>query len=132
MEQTLKKALKERKNISLYRTRTVRQSSLGSEVFYKDKKYISFFSNDYLGLSNHPQVVESFKNGVERYGVGSGASQTISGYSMAHQALEEELADFMGYERALLFSTGYMANLGVLTTLLGRFDTLYQDKLNHA
>jgi len=91
-----------------------------------------FCSNDYLGLAADPRLADAVRRGVSRYGVGSGAAHLICGHSRAHHALEEELAEFTGRERALLFSTGYMANLGVLTALLGRSDRLFEDRLNHA
>ena len=93
---------------------------------------IAFNSNDYLGLSSHPQVAEALASGVARYGVGSGGSHLICGHHAEHHALEEELADFVGRDRALLFSSGYMANLGVMQALLGRRDTVIGDRLNHA
>lgn len=96
------------------------------------KAVISFCSNDYLGLANHPEVIAAFKRGADQYGVGSGAAHLINGHSRAHHALEEELAEFTGRERALLFSTGYMANLGVVSALLKRGDTVFEDRLNHA
>ncbi len=96
------------------------------------KPMLGFCSNDYLGLANHPDVVVALQRGAEQYGVGSGASHLVTGHSTAHHALEEELAEFTGRERALLFSTGYMANQGVITALLGRGDSIYEDRLNHA
>ena len=96
------------------------------------KLVISFCSNDYLGLANHPKVIAAFKRGVDQYGVGSGAAHLINGHSRAHHALEEELAEFTGRERALLFSTGYMANLGIVSALLKHGDTAFEDRLNHA
>jgi len=93
---------------------------------------LSFCSNDYLGLANDERVIAALQNGAERYGAGSGASHLVTGHSVAHHALEEELAAFVGAERALLFSTGYMANLGVATALLDRRGTVFEDKLNHA
>ncbi|QWF70422.1 8-amino-7-oxononanoate synthase [Methylomonas paludis] len=93
---------------------------------------INFCSNDYLGLANHPGVAAAFKAGVDRYGVGSGAAHLICGHTQAHHALEAELAAFTGRDRALLFSTGYMANLGVISALLGRHDVMLADRLNHA
>ncbi|MBK1645417.1 8-amino-7-oxononanoate synthase [Thiocapsa imhoffii] len=93
---------------------------------------LSFCSNDYLGLANHPEVVAALRDGATRWGVGSGAAHLVTGHSAAHAALEEELAGFTGRDRALLFSTGYMANLGVIATLCGRDDTIWQDRLNHA
>ena len=91
-----------------------------------------FCSNDYLGLAGHPEVIAALRSGAERYGVGSGAAHLVSGHSHAHHALEEELAEFTGRTRALLFSTGYMANLGTVNALIGPGDTIYQDRLNHA
>ena len=93
---------------------------------------LAFCSNDYLGLANHPRVIAAFKRGVDTFGVGSGAAHLVTGHSTAHSALEEELADFTGRPRALLFSTGYMANLGVISALAGRGDQVFQDRLNHA
>ncbi len=116
----------------LYRSRRVLQSAQGPEVRSDDRCYVAFCSNDYLGLANHPAVIRAVQTAVERYGVGSGAAHLISGHSYEHHALEEELAEFTGRPRALLFSTGYMANMGVIAALLGRGDTVYQDRLNHA
>ncbi len=96
------------------------------------RSVISFCSNDYLGLANHPDIKAAFISGVEKYGAGSGASHLINGHSRAHHELEQELAEFAGYPRALLFSTGYMANLGVVQALTGRGDTVFEDRLNHA
>ncbi len=93
---------------------------------------LSFCSNDYLGLANHPDVIAAFQRGAERWGVGSGAAHLVNGHSAAHHALEEALAEFTGQPRALLFSTGYMANLGVITALAGRGDIILEDRLNHA
>lgn len=93
---------------------------------------LSFCSNDYLGLANHPDVISALKQGADEFGVGSGAAHLVNGHSHAHHALEEELAEFSGYPRALLFSTGYMANLGTVQALMGRGDTVFEDRLNHA
>ena len=93
---------------------------------------VTFCSNDYLALAGHPRVVEAFVAGAREWGVGSGASHLVSGHCSEHHALEEELAAFTGRPRALLFSTGYMANLAVVTTLLGRGDRVFEDRLNHA
>jgi 8-amino-7-oxononanoate synthase len=93
---------------------------------------LNFSSNDYLGLANDPQVKQAFIEGANQYGVGAGASHLITGHTRAHHELEQALAEFTGRDRALLFSTGYMANLGVLSALTGRRDVIYQDKLNHA
>ncbi|MDC9715337.1 MAG: 8-amino-7-oxononanoate synthase [Gammaproteobacteria bacterium] len=97
-----------------------------------DGTCVDFCSNDYLGLKNHPQVIEAFKRGADEYGVGSGASHLISGHTQAHAELEEALADFVGQEKALLFSTGYVANIGVFSAFKDRLDWVLQDKFNHA
>ena len=97
-----------------------------------DKKIISFCSNDYLGLANHPQVKQAMIDGVQNYGVGSGAAHLVNGHSIAHHRLEEELAEFSGYPRAILFSTGYMANLGLCQALIDKNDYVFEDRLNHA
>ena len=97
-----------------------------------DRKVISFCSNDYLGLANHPQVKQAAVEAIGRYGVGSGAAHLVNGHSLAHHQLEEELAEFCGYPRAILFSTGYMANLGLCQALIDKNDQVFEDRLNHA
>src|SRR5512135_3627938 len=97
-----------------------------------DDDFLAFCSNDYLGLAQHPQVVEAFADASRRWGVGSGASHLVCGHTREHHALEEELAAFVGRGRALLFSTGYMANLAIVRTLVGRGDVVLVDRLNHA
>ncbi len=116
----------------LYRERLALTSAQGVHIRVGDETLLSFCSNDYLGLANDPRVVAAFCAGAERYGAGAGASHLISGHNIAHQALEDELADFVGSPRALLFSTGYMANLGVVTALSDRHSIVFEDKLNHA
>ena len=116
----------------LYRSRRVIESPQGIELQLNGQPIINFCSNDYLGLANHPEVIQAFKAAADRYGVGSGSAHLICGHSSAHQALEEELAAFTGRDKALLFSTGYMANMGVIAALVGRLDTVFQDRLNHA
>jgi len=117
---------------NLYRHRQVLNSPQGVEIEVAGKRYLNFSSNDYLGLANHPDLVATFRVAVNRYGVGSGAAHLVCGHSAAHHALEEELADWLGRERALLFSTGYMANLGVISALLSKADAVFEDRLNHA
>ncbi|WP_404360652.1 8-amino-7-oxononanoate synthase [Methylotuvimicrobium sp. KM1] len=116
----------------LYRSRRVVESAQGVELQCGGRKLINFCSNDYLGLANHPSVVTAFQDGADRYGVGSGSAHLICGHSRAHHALEEELAEFTGRDRALLFSTGYMANIGAISALTGKGDTVFEDRLNHA
>ncbi len=93
---------------------------------------ISFCSNDYLGLANDPALIEAACAGARAWGVGSGASHLVSGHLSPHAELEEKLAAFTGFPRALLFSTGYMANLGIVVALAGRGDAVFADRLNHA
>jgi len=128
----LKKDLAQTDANHLYRSRKILDSAQSVEPIIDGKKVLSFCSNDYLGLANHPEVIDSFKQAADKYGVGSGSAHLVSGHSVEHHALEEELADFMGTERALLFSTGYMANLGVVSALCDRHSEIYEDKLNHA
>ena len=92
----------------------------------------NFCSNDYLGLSHHPALVRSATECMSRFGFGAGAAHLVSGHSLEHHALEEELAAFTGRERALLFSSGYMANLGVISALTDRHDLVLEDRWNHA
>lgn len=124
--------LVELKQQGLYRSRRITESAQGVEISIDGRSVINFCSNDYLGLANHPEVVSAFKNAADHYGVGTGSAHLICGHSVAHHALEEELAEFTGRERALLFSTGYMANIGVISALLGRGDSVFEDRLNHA
>ncbi len=104
----------------------------GALAIVEDQERLVFCSNDYLGLAHHPRVTDAFREAAARFGVGSGASHLVTGHGVEHHALEEELAAFTGRERALLFSTGYMANLGVVATLVGRGDEVLEDRLNHA
>lgn len=128
----LKVYLDQQKQHQLYRQRAIVEGPQGVLLHIAGKQYLNFCSNDYLGLANHPQVIEALTQGAREYGVGSGASHLINGHSRAHHQLEEELAAFVGRPRALLFSTGYMANLGVISALLGRGDAVFEDRLNHA
>ena len=130
--ESLAAALSDRHDQHLYRSRRVLQSAQGAEVVVDGQRYLNFCSNDYLGLANHPEIIAAFKNAADQFGVGSGASHLVCGHSHLHHQLEEQLADFTGRDRALLFSTGYMANLGAVNALVGRGDYVFEDKLNHA
>jgi 8-amino-7-oxononanoate synthase len=125
-------ALETRRRDDLYRQRRILESAQGAQVSVDGKRYLAFCSNDYLGLANHPEVIAALKQGADRYGVGGGASHLVNGHSRAHHALEEELAHFTGRERVLLFSTGYMANIGAVNALIDKRDAVFQDRLNHA
>jgi 8-amino-7-oxononanoate synthase len=116
----------------LRRTRRVLESPQGARVRVDGRDYVAFCSNDYLGLAGHPELIEAAQAGAARYGVGSGASHLVLGHSAAHHRLEERLAQFTGLPRALLFSSGYHANLAVVTALAGRGDAVFADRLNHA
>lgn len=124
--------LAERRAEHLYRHRPLLDSPQGPEVVVDGRPMLAFCSNDYLGLANHPEVRQAMQRGVERWGVGGGASHLVIGHSTPHQQLEEALAAFTGRPRALLFSTGYMANLAAVTALVGQNDTVLEDRLNHA
>ncbi|MFT3931876.1 MAG: 8-amino-7-oxononanoate synthase [Spongiibacteraceae bacterium] len=132
MDDVLKSALDERRAQQLYRSRKNIDSTQGVEVVVDGKRYLNFCSNDYLGLANHPDIISAFKYAADEFGVGSGASHLVCGHSKFHHQLEEALAEFTGRDRVLLFSTGYMANLGAITALLDKGDFIFEDKLNHA
>ena len=121
-----------RKKAGLYRSRLTSSSPQGVHVEIDAKEYLSFCSNDYLGLATHPELIHAICDCASSWGAGAGASHLLGGHSEPHEKLEQALAAFMGTERALLFSTGYMANLAVLTALVGRGDVIHQDRLNHA
>lgn len=114
------------------RRRLVRSSLCGPVCRSDDRELINFCSNDYLGLSQHPRVREALCRGAERYGVGSGGSSLICGYTAAHQELEEAVAAFTRRESALVFPSGYMANLALVSALIRRGETVYADRLDHA
>ena len=116
----------------LKRTRRVLETPQGARVRVDGRDYVAFCSNDYLGLAAHPELIEAAREGAARYGVGAGASHLVLGHSAAHGELERRLAAFAGLPRALLFSTGYQANLGIVTALVGRADAVFADRLNHA
>lgn len=117
---------------SLVRKRQVLQSPQASLIKVAGKKYISFASNDYLGLANDPQVIAALQQGAKIWGVGSGAADLVTGHSQIQEDLEQALAEATGREAALLFTSGYQANLAVISSLVGRKDVVLQDKLNHA
>lgn len=124
--------LNNRKQQFLYRQRRTLETPQQPLVKVDGREYLAFCSNDYLGLANHPDVISSFQQAANIYGVGGGASHLVNGHSHAHHELEEALAEFTGRPRALLFSTGYMANLGAVNALLDKQDAVFQDRINHA
>src|SRR4051812_30829260 len=109
----------------LRRRRRILESPQRAHVTVDGRDYVAFCSNDYLGLAAHPELVRAACDGAQAYGVGSGASHLVLGHSRAHEALETALARFVRMPRALLFSTGYMANLGLVTALASRGDEVF-------
>jgi 8-amino-7-oxononanoate synthase len=130
--ESLRLRLQVREADDLYRLRRVQETPPAPEVLSNGRRMLAFCSNDYLGLANHPDVIAAFKRGLDQHGAGSGASHLVTGHSAAHHALEQELAEFTGRSRALVFSSGYAANTGVLTAVAGKHDAVFQDRLNHA
>ena len=128
----LDKHLNDLKRQHRYRARRVTQSPQQVDLVIDGKQVINFCSNDYLGFANHPRIKQAMIDGVKKYGAGSGSAHLINGHSEAHHLLEEELAAFTGYPRAILFSTGYMANIGICQALLDKNDYVFEDRLNHA
>ncbi len=128
----LRAELAELERHGLKRVRRVLETPQSARVTVDGRDFVAFCSNDYLGLAAHPELIEAACQGAARFGVGAGASHLILGHSAAHHELEQRLAAFAGFPRALLFSTGYMANLGAVTALVGREDAVFADRLNHA
>jgi 8-amino-7-oxononanoate synthase len=128
----LNEALVAREQDALLRRRTPTERVTGSRLRVGERDYLNFSANDYLGLGSHEAIKAAFKAGVDEHGAGSGASPLVTGYSRAHQQLEEQIADWLGLEAVLLFNCGFSANQAVLKALLGKDHLLWQDRLNHA
>lgn len=128
----IESALADRKAQGLNRSMNVVFSSNQSILEYEGRRYINFSSNDYLGLANDQALVRAWQQGLSVYGSGSGASPMVTGFSAAHSNLEAALTEWLGYERAVLFGSGFSANQALLFTLLEKSDVLIQDRLNHA
>ena len=128
----LQQKINDRKKQNLFRAQQTLASRQGPKVIINGQKLINFCSNDYLGLANHPEVVAAFKTGADEFGVGSSASSLVCGRYDLHRQLEERLAEKTGREAALLFPSGYLANLAVATTFAGRADGVFLDRLAHA
>ena len=116
----------------LMRRRLAREGPQGPRIVVGGREYLAFCSNDYLGLANHPRIVEAAVDAALRYGIGQGASHLLSGHTAAHERLESALAEFVQMPRALHFSSGYQANIGAVTALAGPEDAVFSDALNHA
>ena len=130
--ETIEKFLKEASEEGLLRKLRPAASRRNGRIRFGDKKYIDLSSNDYLGLSSHPKMIEAAKKGAEMYGTGSSASRLLSGDLEICHELEDRIAKFKGKEKALIFNSGYQANVGILSALYGEGDVIFSDKLNHA
>jgi 8-amino-7-oxononanoate synthase len=128
----LKSELDERAAQGLLRSRRTLETPQSPHIVVDGKPYLAFCSNDYLGLASHPELTAALQQGAQQWGVGAGAAHLVSGHFGPHHQLEQQLAAFVGKPAALLFSTGYMANLGAVQALVGKGDTVFADKLNHA
>ncbi|WP_449544675.1 8-amino-7-oxononanoate synthase [Lelliottia amnigena] len=131
-QQRITTALEKRRAAEAFRVRTVVEGGAGRFLIRDQRQFCNFSSNDYLGLSQHPAIVRAWQGGAERYGVGSGGSGHVSGYTTAHHALEESLADWLGYSRALLFISGFAANQALIAALMEKDDRIVADRLSHA
>ncbi|OVZ82600.1 8-amino-7-oxononanoate synthase [Yersinia kristensenii] len=128
----IERGLQQRREAAAYRTRQMNDGANGRWLQTGARRYLNFSSNDYLGLSQDAGVIAAWQQGAQRYGVGSGGSGHVTGYSLPHAQLEQQLADWLGYPRALLFISGYAANQAVLAALTAADDRILADKLSHA
>ena len=128
----IRETLSRLKAKGLHRRLVALGSAAGTHVEVGGRSVLQFASNNYLGLANDPRVKEAARKAIERWGWGAGASRLVSGHTEAHAALEADLAAFEHTEAALVFPTGYMANLGVVTALAGRGDVVVMDRASHA
>ncbi len=116
----------------LFRKRRPFSGAQGAVLSLSGSDYLNFSSNDYLGLANDPHLKQCMIEAVQKYGIGAGASQLVAGYCEAHQQLEERLVDFFNRDAAIIFSSGYLANLAIASSLVDKHTVVIQDKLNHA
>ena len=131
-QEKINAALDARRAADALRRRYPVAQGAGRWLVADDRQYLNFSSNDYLGLSHHPQIIRAWQQGAEQFGIGSGGSGHVSGYSVVHQALEEELAEWLGYSRALLFISGFAANQAVIAAMMAKEDRIAADRLSHA
>jgi glycine C-acetyltransferase len=128
----ISKELEALKDAGLYRTLRRVEGEQGPTLILDGREVINFSSNNYLGLANHPALRNAAKEAIDRYGCGSGASRLISGNMILHEELEHKIAELKGTEAALVFNSGFQANTGILSTLVGDGDVIFSDALNHA
>lgn len=126
-----KNRLTELKKQNLFSRRVIRTSKIGRYVSIQGEELLNFGCNDYLGLSSHPAVLLTASKAAQMFGYGATGSSMSSGYTSIHQELEYAIAEFMGYEKALLFSSEYLANLGVTQSLLSKDEVIVQNERNH-
>lgn len=131
-QQRIDQSLSERRSAGAYRSRTISENGSGREISVNGRQYLNFSSNDYLGLSRDTAVIRAWQEGAARYGVGSAGSGHVTGFTSAHAQLEQELAEWLGYPRALMFISGYAANQAVIAALMQKGDFIFADKLSHA
>jgi 8-amino-7-oxononanoate synthase len=124
--------LKKLKDAGLYRRMRLVDGDQDATLIVDGREVVNFSSNNYLGIANHPELAAAAKAAIDRYGCGSGASRLITGNMTLHEELESKLAEFKGTEAALVFNSGFQANTGVLSTLVGEGDVIFSDALNHA
>jgi len=132
MKSYLSQKIEKLKTQNLYRSLKTIDSDQGPEVIFQGEKYLNFSSNNYLGLANHPLLIEASIKATKEFGTGSGASRLITGSMSLHEELEKKIAAFKGVEAALVFNSGYHANLGIIPALMGQDDVVFSDELNHA
>lgn len=132
MKEFLKNELKKLEQANLLREPKIIENTDGRIIIINGKEYLNFCSNNYLGLIHHPKVVQAAIEATKKFGTGAGASRLITGTTILHQQLEEKLAKLKGTEAAIVFPTGYMANIGTISSLVDEKDTVIIDRLNHA
>ncbi|MCX7553332.1 8-amino-7-oxononanoate synthase [Marinicella sp. S1101] len=132
MSTKLEQQLEKLKADNLFRQRMTRTSKAARYVSIEGRQMLNFNSNDYLGLANHPEVLAAAQEASQMFGFGATGSPLMSGYTSLHQELEYAMADFLGYPKVVLFSAGYLANIGIAQAFLKRNDWFIQDRLNHA
>lgn len=131
-QQRIDSALAQRREADAFRRRVPLAQGAGRWLEYEGQRYRNFSSNDYLGMSQHPKVIRAWQQGAEQYGTGSGGSGHVTGFSHAHRGLETELAQWLGYPRALLFISGFAANQAVIAAMMSDKDRIVADRLSHA
>lgn len=131
-DERISSALQQRRQTGLTRQRVLLEKGNQAYLSHNNQSYLNFSGNDYLGLANAPEVISAWQEGLSLFGAGSGASPLVTGYSAPHANLEAQLAEWLGFDDALLFNSGFSANQAVLFSLLQSDDVLLQDKLNHA